>query len=277
MEKRYFTQETRLAEARPDLMSILQRLSSSPEEDTPFANLTDSPLAPALVRDTMMVSNTSEIDEAEAESVILGVRKLLSEIQSRIVVAYSGDTAIQGDDFGDPDWYQQQCLMEREQGFGKQVSANKLDHLLRIEPQQQKQPHFDLMILDGDLTTAFLGNDFVYGAVRYPNSLLSVCRLRGAFSDYRLYKSVLSLISAQHMARLTGFPRRNFNEKRGRPYNGYCNGEKGPCLLEPLKFTGPDAEQRVSGIAGQVNWLCDDCLEEAEFRRKDLQAKEMIW
>ncbi len=276
MAKEFYQQDTRLAEARPDLMATQQRIYASREDDNDFSGFGTGRSKP-IVRDRLFVANTSEIETNEADAVLSGVRKLLDEIQSRIVVAYSGDLPIGEGEYGNADWYQENALMHREKGFGQQVNAYKLDHIMRIEPQQMIQPHFDLMVLDKDLTTAFLGNDFIYGLVKYPNSLLSVCRLRGKFEDYRVYLALLSLIGAQQTARLMGLSRRNFNEKGDNHFDGYCNGEKGPCLMEPLTLAGNDPEEQVDLLAGEVNWLCEDCLEEAEYRRKDLQRKDMIW
>jgi hypothetical protein len=277
MGRVFYPHETRLAEARPDILASKYRLGGIYGDDAPFPGNNEN-VGPAVIRDTLMFLHTSAIEQEEADAVLLGIRNLLCEIQSKIKVAYWGNMTVgNGNMVMGPDQYQELAEMNRERGFGKQVNLNKLNHFLWLGSAQILPAHFATLLLDQDLTTAFLNNDFVYGMVKYPYNILSVRRLKGRFEDEHTYRSALGIISAQQTARMMGLSRRNFNHPDLFHLEGYCNGESGSCLMEPLDINGRNMEKQVEILSARTNLLCADCLQEAEFRRNDLRQKSVIW
>ena len=254
----------RLSEARPDLSPSASRRSKNNSEP--------------ILRNSIFVTHTPAIREAEAEGVILGIKKILIETRSRIDVCFFGNFDLGDGPFGRTEWYQEQALMIRERGAGRQANVRIIDRLLREEPYQKNNPHFDVMIVDHDLTSGDPENNFAYGYANYPNYIVSVARFRQRFPNIDSRNVALAVTSAHEMGHLFGLTSRNYNIGSSGYKKGHCNGESGPCLMEQVDVDDSRTiEEQTEILIDRVHWLCDDCLGEAAARRDHLEKNAVIW
>ena len=147
---------------------------------------------PAAPMRSVSIMWAEGVTEAEATTVVATVRDLLKVVYDVVVrsgVAL-GPTAIrpfgtwvipsikQGDPYWGTHWYIDTAY---DQGLGQVVGRRFLE-LVKQEPWQRLNPHFDVAVLDRDLTDVpakRIGTDFVLAsALPGTGTVLSVHRLR---------------------------------------------------------------------------------------------------
>lgn len=276
MHKQFEEHRVRLQEARPDLVADRGGRMS-------LGGLLEEILCgkkPAVKRDRMFLTATSGVDHKELESISAGIKKLLDDVKSRLVFTNFGSAIFGRGPFESADWYQERALMDRNRGAGLQVDVYKVDKLLRDEPFQVTTPHFDVMVLNRDLTAAKKEpkNNFVYGLNSYPNDIISTKRLSQRFSERSLALQSLAVIAAHEVGHNFGLVNRNFNIGRGAYRGAHCNGKSGPCLMEQVDVPGcKTIAEQTRLLIDKLSWLCSDCLDEAKFKRERLERHGVIW
>lgn len=226
-----------------------------------------------ISRREIYISRTKKVSKVDYQSIIKGIKHILSEIGSNLKIKDFGNFNLGRGEFSSPDWYQNNSLTEENHGFGKQVNAITLDQLLRTEPFQKENPHFDFMIIDKDLTWG-LDNNWIFGYGPYPNSMISTKR----FKHNSLRKDSLAMMAAHEFCHNIGLVYRDFNIGSGEYKAGHCNGEKGPCLMEQVNVKGTrDVDKQAAIIANKNGWLCYSCTIEISYRREYLKNKRIFW
>jgi len=272
---------SRLQEARPDLTQT----SGSDRDDKNrgaeatqnlFGTIPKGPPPQPKQRNELFFSHTSGVEERESAAILAGIQKIIADVGSRIKVKNFGAFNLGNGPFENTDWYQTRALLQRQRGHGRQISDITLDLLLRDEPYQKQHPHLDVMAFDHDMTSGEPDNNFVYGSARYPNYVMSVRRFRDRIKDQDLCQMALAVIAAHELGHNFGLVGRNFNwvNKLG----SHCNGGQGPCLMEQVDFPGcRTIENQTRSIIGRTRWLCEDCLEEAAFKKQHLNERGILW
>ncbi|MCX6819093.1 MAG: hypothetical protein NT129_03800 [Candidatus Aenigmarchaeota archaeon] len=233
-----------------------------------------------IVRRDMYFCRTADVPLPEYSALLTGFQKIINETGRRIKIHDFGNYNLGKFDYGSPDWYQEHALTKRERGLGRQVSAVVIDKLLREEPFQKQKPHFDVMIVDKDLTT-YLDepeNRFIFGLGPYPNNIISVKRFIHNIKDPRLRKASLAVLGAHEFGHNLDLVRRNFNIGTEGYKISHCNGEKGPCLMEQVNVDeARNIDEQAKLIIDKDKWLCPDCTDEIQFKRDDLRKKGVYW
>lgn len=267
----------RIWEAKPDIMEVVQSAQNSN-----FSDLFGEPQViqkpKPVQRNVLYFSHATGVEAQEATGILQGIRRLIKEVGSKIQVKNFGAFHINDGPYGNTDWYQRQALLNRNMGYGQQIDFYKITELLSQEPYQEHTPHMDVMAFDHDLTTSRLevSNNFIYGGANYPHYVMSVARFRGIIKDPGLRQAALSVIAAHELGHNFGLVGRNFNcvNKIGL----HCNGECGPCLMEQVDVPGcRTIEAQTRLIAYRTRWLCNDCLNEANFKKADFSSKGILW
>ena len=229
-------------------------------------------------------THTSGVKPLEAEAIFAGIKKLIEEVRSNITIINHGYKHINTHNgkYQNPNWYQEQAVINREMGFGQQFDGSKLLTLLSEEIWQHPPytPHMDMMVCDCDMTGWDITNQeygsFAYGIGRYPNSVMSVKRFRDTIRDPKLLQAALAVTAAHELGHNFSLVNRNFNqtEKLG----SHCNGKSGPCLMEQVDVGGcRTMEQNARLLINRERWLCKDCLEEAAEKRGMLINNNFLW
>jgi len=277
MPKNFESHSYRIWEARPDMVEVVQ----SPQ-DANFSDLFGEPQViqrpEPTQRNVLYFSHTSGVEAQEATGILQGIRRVIQEVGSKIQVKNFGAFHVNDGPYGNSDWYQRQAQTNTNTGYGPQIDANRLDELLRTEPYQKHTPHMDAMAFDQDMTAIESGAkyNFIYGSARYPHYVMSVKRFRTRIKDPALRQIALSVIAAHELGHNFGLVGRNFNciNKLGL----HCNGQCGPCLMEQVDVSGcRTIEAQTRAIVDRSRWLCNDCLEETNYKREDLEERGILW
>ena len=274
MRKIFNSHEYRIREARPLILDPKNRRTSF---DASFGPPRTINISTPKERNDLYFSHTSGVEAHEASAILLGIRRLIQEVGSKIQIKNFGDFYIDDRPFGNSDWYQAQAKTNKQRGHGPQIEDLKLIRLLHEEPYQEHHPHMDVMIFDQDLRSDEANNNFIYGSASYPHYVMSVRRFRDRMSDLHLRQIAMAIMAAHELGHNFGLVGRNFNTvfKLG----SHCNGQCGPCLMEQVDY-GPGTrtlEDQSRLLVGQVRWLCDDCLDEAGYKKQDLEEKGILW
>lgn len=230
----------------------------------------------SIARKDMYLCRTIGVQDNEYNAIKYGLQKVISETDKTIIIHDFGNYQIDGDEFNSPDWYQEKALTKRDRGFGRQVSASLIDSLLREEPFQKQNPHFDVLVIDKDLTTKMNDpeNNFIFGYGPYPNNIMSIKRFLHWIQNNRLRYESLAVLAAHEFAHNLDLVGRNFNIGREGYKEGHCNAERGFCLMEQVNVDGARAIwEQAPLLFERENWLCPDCTEEISVKRKILTEK----
>lgn len=233
-----------------------------------------------ILRSDLYFCRTSGVPEFEYRALLEGFQKIIREAGRNIKIHNFGSYSSGTGPYSSPDWYQQQALTSRNRGFGIQVSAVEIDRLLRSEPFQKENPHYDVMIVDKDLTTTLNDpqNNFIFGYGPHPNNIISVKRFIHWIKDPRLRRASLAILGAHEYGHNLDLVHRNFNTGEGGYKWGHCNGEEGPCLMEQVNVEGArDVDEQAKLIYPRENWLCPDCADEISYRQDELTKLGIPW
>ncbi|MEM5804674.1 MAG: hypothetical protein QXU82_02400 [Candidatus Aenigmatarchaeota archaeon] len=156
------------------------------------------------------------------------------------------------------DWYVQECLLEKDKGFGRQVDASKINDLFGLEPWRKAQDHYDFAVLGSDITSEDWGTNFVLGgASRGIGTVISLKR----FSTIRpeeFRQKVVKTLAYHEIGHVFGAPdgsRRNVVQKLGRHCDEYgCSMQQGMSVSEFVQHTKERLEK------GEP--YCSDCKED---------------
>jgi predicted Zn-dependent protease len=202
------------------------------------------------------------VDDAEAATVVNTIKQVVQVMYDLCFRAGVGltPTAIKpfgtwimpsipaGDPYSGTQWYVETAY---DRALG-QVLAPRFLELVRHEPWQIANPHFDVAVLDRDLTD---GNGSVMGAVLPGTAtVISVHRLRElADQDARL--SALRRLAVHNFGHVLGIPRADrpgvveVGQERHCPNVCAMRDAPGPSALVELA-----AEEAAAG-----HMLCSDC------------------
>jgi hypothetical protein len=146
-----------------------------------------------------------------------------------------------------------------------------VDQLLRDEPYQSNNPHYDFFILDKDLTT-WDWNNFVFWYWPYPNNIISVVRFRDYIRDKALRLTSLSIWSAHEFAHNFDLVFRNFNTWTSWYHIWHCMWESWPCLMEQVDVWWKTLKQQAKLLVDRENWLCPDCMDELNAKKNHFNS-----
>ena len=233
-----------------------------------------------IVRNEIYFCKTSGVPDKEYKAIISGFKKMIAEAGRRLIMKDFGYYESNQGAYGSPDWYQNNALTNRNNGFGTQISSTAIDDLLRNEPFQRKNPHYDVMIVDRDLTTTMndAANNFVFGYGPYPNNIISIKRFIHWFGDPTLRQICLATIGAHEFGHNLELVGRNYDEDHGELRDGHCAGRAGACIMEQVQVSGKRTmKEQAKLLIEKEHWLCNSCIEELYFRKESLQKRGVIW
>lgn len=233
-----------------------------------------------IVRKVVFACRTRAVDRQDYDALLSGAHRIIEETGRQVTLSDYGIFHAGKGPYGNPEWYEQQALTTKSRGLGEQVSACKLDKLLRSEPYQQQHPHFDIFVLNRDLTTTQedTTNNFIFGYGPYPNNIISTTRFVLWMPHARERRAALQIIGAHEFGHTLDLVHRNFNTGREGYQLGHCAGEKGSCLMEQVNVPGcKSMQEQARLLAGRKNLLCEDCTDEVRWKREDLRKKGVYW
>jgi hypothetical protein len=230
-----------------------------------------------ITRDEMYSCRTTNVTIPEYHAVMEGVEEILEETGRNVKIIDYDNFRIDRPDFNSPEWYQERSLI----GNG-QVDASNVSNLLKKEPFQKDNPHFDLIVLDRDITTrdsdgAWLV--YVFGLATYPNNVISVARTR-YIQDNTLKEACLQVIGAHEFGHNLGLVNRSYNVGTENIEAGHCLGENGPCIMQ--QFNIPNRKTIGELTAAIIDedrdtLLCPDCTDEIGFISKHYKMQDVFW
>ena len=233
--------------------------------------------ASGIDRGDIFITRTKEVPVEGYSIIRQAIGKIIAETRSNLRITDYGSFKLHNGDYGSPDWYQGQALTGSDKGFGQQVDAVGIDRLLRSEPYQRDHPHYDVMVVDKDLRTDSDDNNFVYGIGSFPNVVLSTRRFMN-IRDTNDRLASLANLAAHELGHVLGLTHRSWNRGTSGMCVGHCAGEKGPCLMEQVDVPGQrTAVKQARKVIVRENWLCEDCTEEIEMRRKAILNLGLRW
>lgn len=205
------------------------------------------------------VTWTSDIPRAESQAALQGVRDALAASGQDRQVVVLGDRAWATGDYSSGDWYVRRVLntqrVNRDKGYGVQVSGGKLLYTLEGEPWQQ-EPHWEAFILNRDLgEVEDRTNNFVFGlTLPLFGSVQSVTRLIREIPDQGLRARVIRRVLRHEIAHVFGLPIRgkNTTEMLGRHCTNVCTMRQGMSTAEWIQ------EVREEEKVGR--YFCSDCV-----------------
>lgn len=168
------------------------------------------------------------------------MHRILEETGRQLVLKDYGVFHAGKGPYGSPEWYEHQALTTKNRGLGEQVSAIELDTLLRSEPYQKEHPHFDVFVLNRDLTTTQedTTNNYIFGYGPYPNNIVSTTRFQLLMPTDSIRHAALQIIGAHEFGHTIALVHRDFNTGTQGYQLVHCIGEKGPCLMEQVNVPG---------------------------------------
>lgn len=212
----------------------------------------------------IFVSWTTGISQAEGMAAVDGVRDVLRAASVDWEVRVLGASIWKTGDYGCADWYQQKAMFvpPRNRGYGPQAFGNQICIDMLTEPWQQREPHYDLMIVHRDLSSGESSNNFVFGLTQ-PGacSVQSVARLRDEIADPTLMLAVLRRVSRHEVGHIfhaaTGT---NHTENTALSLGRHCTNL---CCMRQGLSTAEWVEQlRQEHTAGIK--FCANCIREME-------------
>lgn len=231
-----------------------------------------------IIRNELYVCRTAGVSEKEYNAILSGVKGIMEESHRNIKVIDYGNYRIYASRFNSPEWYQENSMIEN----GK-VNASQVNEFLKEEPFQKENPHFDLIVLDKDLTIRDSSNrgwlNYIFGLASYPNNIISVARFRRIISDDTLIEPCLKIIGAHEFGHNLGLVQRKYNVGSDGIEANHCLGEKGPCIMEQFNIGKKTIEQLAIAIMNEDRdtILCPDCTNEIEYRRNYYRDKNVFW
>jgi len=233
-----------------------------------------------IVRSEIYCCRTNGVPVPEYKAILFGLEKLISETGVSLKLVDHKNYNLGNIPFGNPDWYQQQALMSRDMGFGRQANATEIWALLRKEPFQEKNQHFDLIVIDQDLTMHpnVPDNNYIFGLGGFPNNIISVKRFLHTISDPLFRQQCLAVMGAHEFGHNLDLVHRKFNtgDVSNTYKKGHCDGEQGPCLMEQVNVPGTRTiQEQTKTILGRGNWLCPDCGDEINVKKELYNGKFM--
>ncbi len=233
-----------------------------------------------IIRSVLHLCRTSGVLDKEYNAIKYGFEKIVVETGRQIKLVDLDNYVWNNNAFGSADWYQEQALTNKKDKFGKQVSAYDLDALLRNDPYQKTEPHFDVIVIDKDLTTVEgdTKNRFLFGYGPYPNNIVSVNRFMKWIRDPVLRQKSLAIIAAHEFGHNLDLVNRNFNIGKSGYKRGHCNGEEGACLMEQVNVKDARSiDEQAALIFDNESWLCLDCKDEIFYKKSMLREKGIYW
>jgi len=232
------------------------------------------------IRRNLHVSKSSGVPELEYQAILTGIHKIIEETGRQLEIKSFGSRSFGTGPYSSPDKYQARALTRKDRGFGRQVSAYALDTLLRAEPWQAQNPHFDFMVIEKDLRTSEedTKNNFLFGYGPYPNNIISVKRFIEGIPNQDLRLASLAILAAHEVAHNLDLVWRTFNIGSTGYQIKHCLGQKGSCLMEQVNVAGcRRIQEQAKLILPNLNWLCTDCTDEIDFKKKDLRRVGVYW
>lgn len=210
----------------------------------------------------IFVSWTRGVSQAEGEAAVSGVRDVLRAANVDWEIRVFGSRTWADGDYGCADWYVERSTIKpgRNRGYGLQANANHICIDMVLEPWQKTEPHYDLMIVNRDLSTGEANNNFVFGATQPAKcSVQSVARLRQEITDPATMLRVLRRLTRHEVGHIfnaaTG-PNHTENTERslGQHCINLCCMRQGQSTRS---WVAQLAEEERAGIL-----FCANCIQE---------------
>lgn len=216
---------------------------------------------------------TQGVDTAEAELAVLAVRDFLRDVYSicsqvglalpSVTIRPFGTWYIpsipDGSPYSGTRWYAEASLDAQR----LQVIGSRFLELVRDEPWQKSNPHWDVAIIDwdlGDPSSPFMddrGQPFALGmAIPDLATVVSVHRLRGLVRSDERARALRQLVLHQ-FGRVIGLPSRSRHEDVKRIGDGrYCAY---PCVMQYVRSVGQIARDARPEKDNAGTGLCLQC------------------
>lgn len=223
-------------------------------------------------RKEIYLSKTSWVSQIESDAVKYWVQKILLDIWSVLKLRDFWSFHINNWPFGSTDWYQEKSKVNSNKGYWQQVCAVEIDRLLRLEPYQEQNAHYDFFLLDKDLTIwSNPQNNFIFWYWPYPNNIVSMVRFRDYIRDEALRLISLSVLWAHELCHNFDLVNRNFNTWSEWYHMWHCMWKSGPCLMQQVNVWWKTINELAMEIVDRESWLCNDCQDEIQMK------KEYLW
>ncbi len=205
------------------------------------------------------VMNTSNVPTEEAQAGFQGVMDAArASGQRREVVNFGSERWVAGD-YGSSDWYVEEAFrrqqFSRNLGHGPQLVTRSVTRLFIEEPWQQN-PHWEVFIVNRDLTSGEPDNNFVFGEtnVDLRASVQSVTRLMNEVPRGQLRLSMIRRLLAHEVGHMFGLPGRNYRveQKLGLHCINICCMRQGMSIPEWAQLTQQEERSNIK--------FCNDCL-----------------
>ena len=214
----------------------------------------------------LYVTWTRDVPQIEAQAALQGVFDVVAASgQRREVLAFGPQQFGQGE-YSNSDWYVEEAYnrqhLRRDLGYGPQVVPSNIISLFHQEPWQ-REPHWEVFILNRDLTSGEPDNNFVFGEtnISFPASVQSIRRLIVEVSDPVLRASMVRRLLRHEVGHMFGLTNRNFHveEKLGKHCTNICTMRQGMSVPE---WAQQAVQEERLGIH-----FCGDCQTELSTSR----------
>lgn len=204
---------------------------------------------------------TSDVTEEEGRAGLEGVKDVLRASGQKREIINFGSSSWGNGDFSSADWYLEEAVrrgeVRRSLDLGEQLTTGGIGRLFHEEPWQES-PHWEVFIINHDLTSGESDNNFVFGETdtRFASSVQSVSRLRRLPRELKL-EIIRRLLRHEvgHMFGLPSYGRRNTvdNESSlGNHCTNVCSVRQGLNIDAWIKQFRQEEKLGVQ--------FCGDCL-----------------
>lgn len=212
---------------------------------------------------------TSNVPKDVTQVALQGVLDVVSASgQERSTFVY-GSTRFGVEGYSSADWYLEEALrrhpVPKEAGLGPQVLSAQIGALFEEEPWQQTRPHWEVLIINQDLTSRRRGEylNFVFGSTdsAFPWTVQSIIRVMKLVGDPDLRNEMIRRLLRHEVGHMFGLPGRSFGieENLGPHCINVCTMKQGLSIEEWADAT---MEENRRGIH-----FCQDCLNDLQRMR----------
>lgn len=212
---------------------------------------------------------TSDVSPSLAQAGLQGVYDVVTASGQNRQVIEIGSRVFGNDPYSSGDWYAQEALRQsspKDRGFGPQINTYSFTGLFSHEPWQAF-PHWEVFILNTDLTSGEESNNFVFGStdIKFPFSVQSVIRMdRGLISNDVSKEELVRRLLRHEVGHMFGLPRykrgSNLIEMLGTHCTNICTMRQGLNIEEWVQQYRQERASRIH--------FCIDCKSDLDIARR---------
>lgn len=212
------------------------------------------------------ICNTTAVEQEDIQATLEGAKRIVKEVRSRLPIKYLG-TLHSEIPLGNADECQRRSMVRLEKGKGEPA----VEFLEIIKSLEANKDRLFVMVIDQTLFSLGYDKDGEFadflklGGAIYPNSVVSVKSMPAERELRRMY---LQITAAHELLHNFGLVNRSSNY-----IETHCNQEAGDCLMGE----GGNIADRAKKLMHRKNWLCRDCLSEAQTKKKDTEDRGLVW